>query len=119
MKPARGASGVNHDFNFFNAAGEVWDGSAFVAWNDANYATYRVAATETGTSGRYPVPAPPTGAVEYELRVRGASLAASYVAYEGQTDAGVKADIRLGVAGRWTNLGHAAGRDDIGITDIP
>lgn len=119
MKPARGASGVNHDFNFYNAAGQVWNGSAFVAWNDANYATYRVAATETGTSGRYPVPTPPTGAVEYELRERGGSLATSYVVWTANTDAGIKAEVRAGLSGRWTNLGHAAGRDDIGVADIP
>jgi hypothetical protein len=82
MKPARGATGVNHDFNFYNAAGQVWDGAAFVAWDDADYEDYRVAVTELGASGRYPVPTPPAGAANWELRVRGGSLATSYVVYE-------------------------------------
>ena len=83
MQPARGATGVNHDFYFYNAAGAVWNGSAFVTWADGSYAAYRVAATELGASGRYPVPTPPAGAANWELRVRGASLADSYVVYEG------------------------------------
>lgn len=92
---ARGASGTSHDFFFYNAAGEVWNTTAFVTWADVDYATYRVAATETGMSGRYPVPTPPSGTTEYELRVRGASLALSYTAWEGniklETDAATAA----------------------------
>lgn len=119
MKPARGASGVNHDFYFYNSAGSVWNGTVFVAWADGDYAAYRVAATELGTSGRYPVPTPPANATNYELRVRGASLAASYVVYEGDTPLGVKSDIRSGLAGRWTNGGTGVNFDDITIVDTP
>lgn len=82
MKPARGQSGVNHDFNFYNDSGAVWNGSAYVSWADGSYASYRIAATELGSSGRYPIPTPPAGAADYELRVRGGSLAASYVVWE-------------------------------------
>lgn len=83
MQPARGATGVNHDFNFYNAAGSVWNGSAYVAWADVDYEDYRVGATELGATGRYPVPTPPANAHNWELRVRGVSLAESYVVYEG------------------------------------
>ena len=81
MQPARGATGVNHDFNFYNSSNQVWNGSAYVAWADGDYASYRVAATETGASGQFPLPTIPADATHYELRVRGASLAASYVAW--------------------------------------
>jgi len=69
-----------HDFYFYNSANQVWNGSAFVAWNDANFATYRVAATAVGASGRFTAPAP-ADAVFRELRVRGATLALSYVVW--------------------------------------
>lgn len=81
MITANGASGTSHDFYFFNSAGEVWNTAAFVAWSDADYATYRVAATELGASGRFSLSTPPTGATSYEMRVRGASLASSYVVW--------------------------------------
>lgn len=36
------------------SAGQIWNGTAFETWVDANYATYDVALTELGTSsGRY------------------------------------------------------------------
>lgn len=75
-----GQSGVDHDFFCFNAAGNVWNGSSFVAWADGSYATYRVAATELGTSGRFTATTP-AGTETFELRVRGASLAASYAVW--------------------------------------
>lgn len=77
-----GASGDTHDFFAFNAAGQVWNGSAFATWSDAAYATYRITATEVGTSGRFTGTAP-AGTVSYELRVRGATLALSYVVWTG------------------------------------
>ena len=75
-----GTSGTTHDFFCFNAAGQVWNGSAFANWADGSYATYRVTATEVGTTGRFTGTAP-SGTETYELRERGASLAASYVVW--------------------------------------
>ena len=81
MSAAIGDSGISYDFFFYNAANEVWNGTVFVAWADVDFASYRVAATETGTSGEFPVPTPPTGATRYVMRERGATLALSYKAY--------------------------------------
>lgn len=78
-----GTSGTTHDFYCYNQSGQVWNGSAFVTWVDGNYASYRVTATETGTSGRFTGTAP-AGTANYELRVRGASLAQSYVVWTGE-----------------------------------
>ncbi len=80
MLTANGATGVLHDCFCYNDAGLVWNGTAFVAWVDANYLTYRVAATERGTSGTFTA-TEPAGTSIFELRVRGASLAASYVVW--------------------------------------
>lgn len=75
-----GTSGTTHDFFCYNAAGQVWNGSAFVTWADGDYASYRVTATEVGTTGRFTGTAP-SGTETYELRERGASVAASYVVW--------------------------------------
>lgn len=75
-----GTSGTTHDFYCYNAAGQVWNGSAFVTWADGDYASYRVTATEVGTTGRFTGTAP-SGTETYELRERGASLALSYVVW--------------------------------------
>lgn len=37
----------------WNAAGSVWNGSAFVSWNAADIATYGIALTEATSSARY------------------------------------------------------------------
>ncbi len=74
-------SGDTHDFFCYDAAGSVWNGLAFVVWNDVNFVAYRVATTEVGTSGRF-TGTEPVGTVRYELRVQAATLAASYVVYE-------------------------------------
>lgn len=84
MQPAYGASGVNHDFNFFNSSNQVWNGTAFANWSDGSYASYRVAATEVGSSGQYPLSTPPANATRYELRERGASLALSPVVWQSE-----------------------------------
>lgn len=80
MLIGHGPSGVAHDFFVYNAANEVWNGSGFVPWNDADFISYRVAATELGTSGRF-VSNVPVGTDHYELRIRGATLATSVVTY--------------------------------------
>ncbi len=77
-----GQSGTAHDFFCFNAAGAVWNGAAFVAWSDGDYVSYRIAATQVGTSGRFTATAP-AGTASYELRVRDATLADSYVVWAG------------------------------------
>ncbi len=98
MLTANGATGVDHDFFCYNATGAVWNGSAFVTWADGDYATYRVAATERGTSGTFTGTAP-SGTARWEMRVRGASLAASYVVWaETVLIAAIKADADLGTA---------------------
>ena len=71
-------SGQLYDFNCFDTDGNVWKGSAFVAWADGDYLAYRVPATEAGTSGRFTATAP-TGTARWEMRLRGATLAISYV----------------------------------------
>lgn len=75
-----GISGNTHDFFCFNSSGQVWNGSAFVTWADGDYVSYRVTATEVGTTGRFTGTAP-SGTETYELRERGASLALSYVTW--------------------------------------
>lgn len=78
MLIGHGPTGITHDFFAFNSAGNVWNGSGFVPWVDADYQTYRIAATETGTSGRFTA-SPPAATSFYELRIRGATLADSAV----------------------------------------
>lgn len=78
-----GTSGTSHDFFVFNAAGSVWNGSAFVTWADGDYQDYRVAATETGTSGRFTA-SDVSGAYYYDMRERAATLALSYVAWNSE-----------------------------------
>lgn len=98
MLTANGATGLNHDFYCYDGTGLVWNGTTFVAWVDANYAAYRVAATERGTSGTFTA-TEPDGTMRWEMRVRGASLAASYVVWaETVLIAAIKADADLGTA---------------------
>jgi hypothetical protein len=81
-----GKSGVTHDFFAYNANGAVWNGTAFVTPAAADFATYRIAAAETATGSRRYVGTAPAGAIWYELRRRGASLAASSVVYEDEVE---------------------------------
>lgn len=80
MITANAATGVSHDFFFYDATGLVWNGTTFVAWVDANYAAYRVAATERGTSGTFTGTAP-AGTARWEMRVQSGTLAGSYVVW--------------------------------------
>jgi hypothetical protein len=75
-----GESGTDHDFFVYDANGDVWNGSAFVTWVDGDYQTYRVAATEVGSTGRFE-DADVSGAANYELRERAATLADSVVVW--------------------------------------
>ena len=82
---AYGSTGTNHDYNFYNDDDEVWNGSAFVAWANADYVSYRIAATELSGSGRfYPSTTAPALTTSYELRERGASLALSPRVFIGE-----------------------------------
>lgn len=80
MLTANGATGVTHDFFCYDATGAVWNGAAFVTWADGDYATYRVAATERGTSGTFTGTAP-AGTARWEMRVQSGTLAGSYVVW--------------------------------------
>lgn len=100
------------DVDFFarNAADQWWNTSgtpAFEAYNPANLASYRIAATESPAGSGIYAADEPTGTVEFELRVRGATLADSViVAGPAKTDAAesatlldaIKADADLGTA---------------------
>jgi hypothetical protein len=80
MLIAPGPSGQALDFFAYNAANQVWNGEAYVAWANAAYATYRIPAVETGASGAFTATAP-AGMTRFELRLRGASLAASPIVW--------------------------------------
>jgi len=98
MITANGATGIAHDCFCYDAAGLVWNGTAFVAWVDANYVAYRVAATERGTSGTFTA-TEPAGTMRWEMRVRAGTLAGSYVVWaEDLPLAAFKADAELGTA---------------------
>lgn len=66
--------GSTHKFRAYDSSGQVWNGTAFEAWNDANFASYKITATRIGTTSRFTGTAP-TGTVTYELIYDGASLA--------------------------------------------
>lgn len=76
-----GRTGVTHDFYAYDSSGQVYNGSTFAAWSDGSYTSYRITATETGTSGRFTGTAP-SGTYYYELRERGVTLATSYVVWQ-------------------------------------
>jgi hypothetical protein len=68
-----------HKFIAYDASGQVWNGSAFETWDDANFSTYGIAATGVGTTTRYKGDEP-TGTVLYELWVWTGVLDTSIVA---------------------------------------
>jgi hypothetical protein len=81
-------SNLSYDFEAFNASGQVWNGSAFVTYAIADYASYRIAATKIGNANDASIEAwfsasDVTGAVYWQMRERGATLALSYIAYLG------------------------------------
>jgi len=76
-----GDTGVDHDVNAENAAGAVWNGTAYVPWDDDDFEDYRIPATEKGTSGEF-LATLPAGTVRWKLRVREATLADSVVVHE-------------------------------------
>ena len=96
IKAAHIPSQTNVDFFCRNASGQWWNTSgtpAFEDYNGANLTSYRIAATETPTdSGLYQA-SEPTGTVEFELRVRDSTLAASYIVAGPATIDGSDADL--------------------------
>lgn len=108
---AQGISGESTDFFAFNEAGLVWNGSAFVAWADVDYVTYRIAATEQGTSGGF-VATGPDLTERYVLRVRAGTIATSFVRWtetveRGTDSAATAADYTAARAAKLDNLDAA------------
>lgn len=58
LSSLNGSSGLNLYVHIRNSAGSIWNGSAFVTWNVANWATYAIAMTEQTSSGFYSVAFP-------------------------------------------------------------
>ena len=69
---ALGQSGLTVYSVIRSSTGTVWNGSAFVSYNEANWTTYAVSLTEQGTSGYYvgDFPAVSAGAYNVEARQR-------------------------------------------------
>lgn len=99
---------TNVDFFARNSIGQWWNGSAFETYNAANLVTYRIAATESpANSGNYQA-ADPTGAVEFELRLRASTLGSSVVvAGPAETDT-AEATLRTNAATAATQATAAA-----------
>jgi hypothetical protein len=91
-------SGLTADYFAYNASGSVWNGSAYVAWADGDFATYRIAATEVGTSGRYSGTLP-SDAVTFELRERGVTAALSFPRVVGETATLAAIEAKTGLIG--------------------
>jgi hypothetical protein len=108
---------VLYDFFAYNAAGQVWNGSSFVAWADGNYTTYRIAASQVGTSGKF-VATAPSGMAHYEMRERAVTLAASYPVWAvSDVVASIKSDPELGTSGLVADASTAA-TESIAANDL-
>lgn len=103
-----GATGVTHDFYCYNAAGSVWNGAAFATWSAASFASYRVTATEKSGSGQFTGTVPSSLTTRYELRVRGSTLADSYVVWNGDFSAEDAAKLRKFFTNKRTPITGAA-----------
>ena len=82
-------SNASYDFEAFNAAGQVHNGSAFVDYAVADYLSYRKPAIKQGDANDANIEAwhgavAPAGTFRYHLRLRGASLALSPVMWIGE-----------------------------------
>lgn len=78
---AYAVSGGAYDFYAFDSAGLVWDGSAWVAWADVDFVSYRIPAAESGASGRF-VATLPDDTARYAMRASGVDLVGSYLVWE-------------------------------------
>jgi hypothetical protein len=90
-------------FNFTPAGpyeSQVWNGSAFEAWDDSHYTSYAVATNELGTSGRYVANAPAgvltAGCYAVEFRVYSGTLAADPVISSAGPDTAIMYGIAAG-----------------------
>jgi hypothetical protein len=68
-------SNLSYDFEAFNASGQVWNGSAFVTYAIADYASYRIAATKIGNANDASIEAwfsasDVTGAVYWQVQAK-------------------------------------------------
>jgi hypothetical protein len=66
-----------HKFVVFNALGNVWNGTGYVPWVDANFTTYGISANRIGTSTNYYAADVP-GAVHEQLWLWTGVLSTSY-----------------------------------------
>lgn len=89
----KGLSGSTHYCFAFDASENVWQTttSTYVAFVAANYANYKIMATEPVGSGRFYATAP-TGAVRYEMRRQVGSLATDPVVWTGDLYTGLNFD---------------------------
>lgn len=71
-----------HRFTAYNAAGQVWDGTTFSNWQDVNFSSYGITATQLGTSGRYQGDSPSGSVVAYDLWLWTGTLGTSYRVFE-------------------------------------
>lgn len=92
-----GNSGDSLDFYAWDASGNIHNGSAWVEWSDVDFESYRIAAVEQGTSGRYEAELP-AGTVAYDLRFRGAALADSYLVWADAAQHGLTAGQAANIA---------------------
>lgn len=58
LESLSGQTGLNLYVHIRNSSGSIWNGSSFVSWNSANWATYALAMTEQASSGYYNVAFP-------------------------------------------------------------
>jgi hypothetical protein len=85
-------SNLSYDFEAYNAAGQVWNPTlatpAFVTYTVADYDDYRIEATKQGNANHEDIKAwfyaaDVSGAVRWQMRERGASLALSPIVWVG------------------------------------
>lgn len=81
MITGTGTPSSNYDFNCYNAAGQVWNGSAFVAYDPDDFLDYRIPATEQGPS--IYTADEPEGTVQWFMYFRGLTLETSLMRDKG------------------------------------
>lgn len=108
-----GNSGDAHDFYAWDPFGNVYNGVAWVEWAGADFASYRIAAVEQGTSGRYEAELP-DGTAYYDLRFRGATLADSYLVWADAAQHGLTA----GQQAQLDNIEATADATEADVQDV-
>lgn len=79
LKASSSPSRTDIAFAARDSTGKWWNGTAFEVFNVANFATYQITATETPADSGLYEGVEPTGTVEFELRIKSGTWAASYV----------------------------------------